>query len=132
MPRNLLYLDSSALVKLVVREPETTALRDLLRAWPERVSSVIARIEVERVGRRIGAGAIRRARSVLQRIAVVELDDDVARRAAALEPAELRTLDAIHLATALSLGQDLGVLCTYDARLANAAAAARLGVLAPA
>src|SRR6266511_2628442 len=62
---DLLDLDSSAIVNLVVPEPETKALRALLRSWPERVSSVVARIEVERVARRIGAGTIRRARTVL-------------------------------------------------------------------
>lgn len=128
----LLYLDSSALVKLVVPEPESRALRDALRSWSERVSSVVAEIEVERVARRIGGGAIRRGRSVLARLALVELDEDVVRSAAALEPPELRTLDAIHLATALSLGDDLGALCAYDTRLADAAAAAGVDVVVPA
>jgi predicted nucleic acid-binding protein len=54
----LLYLDSSAIVKLITPEPETKILRELLRSWPERVSSVLARIEVERVARRIGGGAV--------------------------------------------------------------------------
>jgi predicted nucleic acid-binding protein len=128
----LLYLDSSAIVKLVVPEPETKALRDFLRSWPERVSSVVARIEVERVARRIGGGAIRRARTVISRVALVELDDHVVRRAAALQPTELRTLDAIHLAAALSLGEDLGAICGYDSRLADAAASAGVEVVAPA
>ena len=132
MTGELLYLDSSAIVKLVVPEPETKALRDLLRFWPERVSSVIARIEVERMARRIGGGAIRRARSVLSRLALIEIDEAVVRTAAALQPAELRTLDAIHLATALSLGQDLGVLCAYDIRIGGASAAAGVEVVAPA
>src|SRR6266545_3674766 len=110
MAGQLLYLDSSAIVKLVMPEPETKALRELLRFWPERVSSVVARIEVERVARRIGGGAVRRARSVLSRIALVDLDQPVVRVAAALDPPDLRTLDAIHLATAISLGEDLGVL----------------------
>jgi uncharacterized protein len=127
----LLYLDSSALVKLVAPEPETKALRELLRSWPERVSSVVARIEVERVARRIGGGAVRRARTVLSRIALVELDDDVVEIAAALEPPTLRTLDAIHLGTALSLGNDLGAVCAYDARLTGAAAAQAIEVLVP-
>jgi hypothetical protein len=127
----LLYLDSSALVKLIVPELESRALRDALRSWPERVSSVVAEIEVERVARHIGGGAIRRARSVLARLALVELDQEVRRGAAALGPPELRTLDAIHLATALSLGQDLGALCACDARLVDAAAAARVDVVAP-
>ncbi len=127
----LLYLDSSAIVKLVVPEPETKALRELLWSWPESVSSVVARIEVERVARRIGGGAVRRGRTVLSRIALVDLDEDVVRLAAALDPAELRTLDAIHLATAISLGRDLGALCAYDVRLGGAAVAKTFEVLAP-
>src|SRR6266496_2698905 len=127
MAGKLLYLDSSAIVKLVVPEAETKALRELLRSWPERVSSVVARIEVERVARRIGGGAVRRARTVLSRIALVDLDEDVVRLAAALGPPELRTLDAIHLATAISLGRDLGALCAYDARLGSAAVAKKIG-----
>jgi len=127
----LLYLDSSAIVKLVTPEPETKALRELLRSWPERVSSVLARVEVERVARRIGGRAVRRARTALSRVALVELDDEVVQGAAVIEPTELRTLDAIHLATALSLGKDLGAMCAYDARLANAATATGAEVVAP-
>jgi predicted nucleic acid-binding protein len=127
----LLYLDSSALVKLVAAEPESRVLREALRSWPERVSSVVAGIEVERVARRIGGGAVRRGRSVLARIALVELDENV-RRAAALGPPELRTLNAIHLATALSLGKDLGAVCAYDTCLLDAAAATGVKVVAPA
>jgi uncharacterized protein len=117
----LLYLDSSAIVKLVVPEPETKALREFLESWPERVSSVVARIEVERGARRIGGGAIRRARTVMSRIALVELDEEVVRTAASLDPPTLRTLDAIHLATALSLRGALGVVSAYNGRLAAAA-----------
>lgn len=131
MAGGLLYVDSSALVKLVVPEPETKALRDFLRSWPERVASVVARIEVERVARRIGGGAIRRARTVLSRIALVDLDDEVVETAAALKPPTLRTLDAIHLGTALSLRSDLGAVCAYDARLAGAAAAEAIEVFSP-
>jgi len=127
----LLYLDSSALVKLVVSEPESRALREALRSWPERVSSVAAEIEVERVARRIGGGAIRRARSVLARLALVELSDEVRSSAAALRPPELRALDAVHLATALSLGKDLGALCAYESPLVDAAAAVGVNVVAP-
>jgi uncharacterized protein len=127
----LLYLDSSAIVKLVVPEPETQALRELLRSWPERVSSVVARIEVGRVARRIGGGAVRRARTVLSRIALVGLDEPVVRLAAALGPSELRLLHAIHLATAISLRRDLGALCAYDVRLGSAAVAKSIEVLTP-
>jgi predicted nucleic acid-binding protein len=118
-------------VKLVVPEAESAALRRSLRTWPERVSSVVARIEVERVARRIGGGAVRRARSVLGRLALVGVDPPVVAGAARAEPAELRTLDAIHLATALSLGTDLGALCAYDERLAEAAASGGIEVIAP-
>ena len=128
----LLYLDSSAIVKLVVPEPETKALRELLWSWPERVSSVVARIEVERVARRISGGAVRRARTVMSRLALVELDNDVVQVASALEPPTLRALDAIHLATAVSLGEDLGALCAYDFRLGAAATSMAIEVHAPA
>jgi predicted nucleic acid-binding protein len=127
----LLYLDSSAIVKLVVPEPETKALLSLLRSWPDRVSSVVAWIEVERAARRIGGGAIRRARTVLSRIALIDLDDEVAAGAAALQPPVLPTLDAIHLATALSLGGDLAVIAAYDDRLGKAAVAKGLKVYSP-
>ena len=132
MAGKLLYLDSSAIVKLVVPEPETKALRVLLRSWPERVSSVMARIEVERVARRIGGGAVRRARTVLSRIALIHLDEEVVRVGAAIDPPELRTLDAIHLATAVSMGRDLGAFCAYDVRLGGAAVSKDIEVLAPA
>ncbi len=131
MASRLLYLDSSAIVKLVVPEPETKAVRELMRSWPERVSSVVARIEVERVARQIGPGAVRRARTILSRIALVDLDEDVVQRAA-LDPVELRTLDAINLATAISLGGDLGAVCAYDVRLGSAAISKTIDVLAPA
>jgi uncharacterized protein len=128
----LLYLDSSAIVKLVVAEPETTVLRALLRSWPARVSSVVARIEVERAARRIGSGAVRRSRNVLSRLALVELDEEVVRAAAMWQPPELRTLDAIHLATALTLGDDLGALCAYDECLGDAATLSGIHVVVPA
>jgi predicted nucleic acid-binding protein len=127
----LLYLDSSAIVKLVVSEPESQSLREHLRSWPERVSSVIARVEVVRAARRVGLSAARRADAVVARLGLVELDDDVIQRASKLAPPELRTLDAIHLATALSLGDDLGALCAYDAQLASVAEKFGVKTLAP-
>lgn len=131
MLQGLLYLDSSAIVKLVVPEPETSALRDLLTAWPERVTSIVARIEVERVARRFGGGTIRRARTVLSRIGLVELDQEVVDAAVGLDPPALRTLDAIHLGTALTLGSDLGAFCAYDTGLSAAAQRQAMELLAP-
>ncbi len=130
---NLLYLDSSALVKLVVAEPETPALLEFLARWPHRVSSALARVEVARAVKRAGArpAARRRATRVLARVALVRIDDPVIAAAARVTPPELRTLDAIHLATARSL-DDLAGIVTYDARLGRAASSARLKVWSPA
>ncbi len=128
----LLYLDSSALVKLVVAEPETPALLEFLAGWPHRVSSALARVEVLRAVRRTGAGSAvhRRAARVLARIALIRVDDPVLAIAARLGPHELRTLDAIHLATARSL-DDIAGIVTYDERLGRAAARARMSVWSP-
>ena len=130
---SLLYLDSSALVKLVVAEPETPALLGFLARWPHRVSSALARVEVARAVKRAGArpAARRRATRVLARVALVRIDDPVIAAAARVTPPELRTLDAIHLATARSL-DDLAGIVTYDARLGRAASRARLKVWSPA
>jgi predicted nucleic acid-binding protein len=128
LSEGLLYLDSSALVKLVLPEAETGALLGALSDWPERISSTIAGVEVLRAVRRAGAGerVRERAERVISGIGLVRVDEAVLSGAARLEPAELRTLDAIHLATALSAGEDLGAMICYDDRLAQAAA--RLGV----
>jgi len=128
----LLYLDSSALVKLVVPEPETEALLKALADWPERVSSALARVEVLRAVGRSGVEAARgRAEAVLTRIGLLEIDGAILDRAAHLGPPELRSLDAIHLASALSLGEDLGGMAVYDVRLAQAAALSGATVLSP-
>jgi predicted nucleic acid-binding protein len=131
--KGLLYLDSSAVVKLIVREPETAALIAFAGGWPERVSSQLARVEVLRAMRRSGApaSARRRAEEILARIALIRIDDAVIAAASELDPADLRSLDAIHLATALSLGPDLGVFASYDRRLREAAGRARISAVAP-
>jgi uncharacterized protein len=130
---SLVYLDSSALVKLVVREPESVALMAFLRERPDRVSSALALAEVPRALRRarFGAAERRRAREVLARVALVDIDRRALAAAAAIEPPTVRTLDAIHLATALALREDLAALVTYDRRLAVAAERADLHVQAP-
>jgi uncharacterized protein len=129
----LLYLDSSAIIKLVVAEPESAALLGELGAWPETVSSALARLEVLRAIRRSASGesVSRRAHAVLERIGLVRIDDAILEKAASLEPPALRSLDAIHLATALSLGSDLGAIAAYDLRLARAARALGLRVVSP-
>ena len=131
---SLVYLDASALVKLVVAEPESNALIELLRDWPDRVSSALSLAEVPRALRhaRFGTAERHRARRLLARLALVDVDRRILAAAAALDPPELRTLDAIHLATALTVREDLAALVTYDRRLATAAERVDLEVLAPA
>jgi len=131
--RDHVYLDASALVKLVVFEPESAGLREVLKGHAARLSSGLAEVEVPRALRRAGYGAAeqRRAGELLARIALVDVDRAILRAAAAIAPSNLRSLDAIHLATALSLGQDLAGIITYDQRLAEAAISADLEVWAP-
>jgi predicted nucleic acid-binding protein len=133
MGGELLYLDSSALVKLVLPEAESEALLESLSAWPVRITSELARVEVVRATRRATAQpeAERRAWEVLTGLHLLKVDNDIFSAAARLEPRSLRSLDAIHLASALSLGADLGAIVIYDSNLAAAAEGHGLQVLAP-
>jgi predicted nucleic acid-binding protein len=123
----VLYLDSSAIVKLVLHEPETSVLIQTVRADPEIVSSGLAWTEVVLATRRAGRST-GRAERVLDGIALVPIDDGILREAATLG---LRTLDAIHLSTALSLRPDVGAMITYDVRQSRAASALGLEVAMP-
>jgi predicted nucleic acid-binding protein len=125
------YLDSSAIVKLVVREPESMALRAHLRRRRPLVSSALARTEVARAVLALGAGVMRRAQDVLDRIELVRVNDRVLLAAGTVLPPDIRSLDAIHLATASLLGRSLGELVTYDGRLSSAARANGLKVVSP-
>jgi len=129
----VVYLDSSAIIKLVAPEAETPGLLAYLAERPRLVSSALARVETHRAIRRAGGSRSdrRRAEEVLARIALVRIDESILQQAADLPPAALRTLDALHLATALSVGPDLAELVTYDRRLADAAVAAGLDVVTP-
>lgn len=120
-------------MKLVVPEPETGALLAALGGWPDRLSSELSRIEVHRALWRAGASRAVRARAdaVLSTLVLVHVDGPVLARAAALGLRFLRALDAIHLATALSLGDDPDAFLTYDARLARAALTQRLPLQHP-
>jgi uncharacterized protein len=115
------YLDSSAIVKLAVREPESHALRRYLRRRQPLVSSALARTEVLRALLPAGDAATSRGRAVLQRFDLVRVNDRILHAAGVLRPPELRSLDAIHLATAHELGNELGALVTYDERMVAAA-----------
>ena len=115
------YLDSSAIVKLAVREPESAALRRYLRRRRPLVSSALARAEVARALLPGGEEAVVRGRDVLTRLDLLRVNDRVLHVAGTLLPVELRSLDAIHLASAQLLGSDLASLVSYDDRLSEAA-----------
>lgn len=127
----MVYLDSSALVKLVVAEPESAALRRYLRDEPDRASCTLARVEVVRAVRGHGPAASIRARRVLQRLHLVPLDEELLDAAAALDPRVLRSLDAVHLAAAQLFGEALTAIVTYDRRMAAAAELLDVTVAAP-
>jgi predicted nucleic acid-binding protein len=134
MSGEFLYLDSSALVKLVLSEAESPVLQESLKAWPIRISSELAQVEVMRAVRRTTADSAveKRAEEVLAALHLMKIDSDVLGRAARLEPRTLRSLDAVHLASALSLGNDLGAIAVYDGALSAAASSCGLKVIAPA
>jgi predicted nucleic acid-binding protein len=129
---DLTYVDSSAIVKLVVAEPESKALRRELSRHKELVSSALARTEVGRALLPLGPEAIRRGEAVLRTVQLLRVNDRVLVEAGRMQPAELRSLDAIHLASARQLGATLKRVVTYDARMADAARALGLPVAAPA
>jgi hypothetical protein len=126
------YVDTSALAKLVVAERETTALRAwLLEPGRELVASDLVRTELMRAVRRVVPDRAVIARQVMESLTLVEITASVFEEAGRLDPPSLRSLDAIHLAVALDLGDDLEGLVTYDERMAEAAAANGLPVIAP-
>src|SRR6059058_123837 len=108
------YLDSSAIVKLAVEEPESAALRRYLRRKRPLVSSALTRTEVLRALLLEGDEGVARGRAVLARLDLLRVNDRVLNAAGVLMPADLRSLDAIHLATAQELGSDLARVVTYD------------------
>ncbi len=126
-------MDTSALVKLIVREPETPALRSWLAAEDrEPVSCDLTRTELMRTVRRAAPELAPNARRALDTVTLTQVTTAVFEQAGRLEPVTLRSLDAIHLAAALDLGDDLDGLVTYDGLLAQAARASGVEVIAPA
>lgn len=128
----MIYLDSAAIVKLVHAEAESQALRDWLdeRAETGWTSSVLAEVESARAVARYAPEAVVRLHPVLDQIDLVDLDAGIRILAQTVKPPTVRSLDAIHLATALRI-RPLASFVTYDKRLADAARAAGLSVDAP-
>src|SRR5262245_24503176 len=98
MAGEILYLDSSALVKLVLPEAESSALLESLSPWPVLVTSDLARVEVVRAARRatVDPAAEKRAEEVLAGLYLLKIDSDILSESARLEPRTLRSLDAVH------------------------------------
>src|SRR6478609_683762 len=115
------YLDSSAILKLVIADRETTPLRALLARRDTLVSSALSRTEIARALRDEDAIAAVQAKAVFQRIALIRLTDRILDSAGELSPADLPPLVALHLATALELGRDLDRLVTFDEQMSKGA-----------
>jgi len=124
------YLDASAIVKLVLDEPDSLGMLRWYHESERVVTSRVGVIETRRAASRRDGDPAQLA-AIIGQLGVFELDDDIDRRASAIGPQSLRTLDAIHLATALSI-PGLGSFVTYDDRLAEAARAVGLPVVRPA
>jgi uncharacterized protein len=126
------YIDASAFIKLFNEEPESKAMTQAIDEDGLIAASEILTVEAFRTAVRIGGEAPSEVPRLLRRVALHPLSRDVRERAHRIGRPALRTLDAIHLATALSLGDEVGAIFTYDKRLAEASADAGLRVLSPA
>ncbi len=130
---DLVYLDSSAFVRLCVPDPGALALQRFLAPRPRRVSALLLRTEALRAAARAGLSPPRMAlvRALLDGISLIALDQALSDEAGILRPPELPSLDALHLATARSLGPRLSAFVTYDDHLASAARWYGLPVTSP-
>jgi predicted nucleic acid-binding protein len=134
----ILYVDTSALLKLLVREVESTAIeRELLR-WPSLATSVVTEVELPRAvarAREDRPDAVIDGSLVLQGViasaAIIELNEDIVAAARNIAPVHVGALDAIHIASALSLDWELGGVATYDNRMSEALIRAGANVVAP-
>jgi predicted nucleic acid-binding protein len=131
MSAEVWYVDTSAVVKTVVAERESRALLRWLARAGELVACELVRVEAVRAVRASDPAAVPRARQAVATLTLIRLDDALYDAAADLEPVSLRSLDAVHLAAARSVGSDLAGVVTYDRRMAEAAAALELRVEAP-
>jgi uncharacterized protein len=129
-----LYCDASALAKLVIDEPESDALTAFIQGENpfgttiDMVSSVISQVEVARAAKRLGPAVHEKVASVLAAVTVISVRHGIVQISSHLPPENLRTLDAIHVASALSSAHDM---ISYDHRLNSAAALAGVKVYSP-
>ncbi len=127
------YVETSALTKLVVEEAETPAMRRFLAplAPTDLVTSALSRTELLRAARRRDLGEERKAREVLSGLSEITITQGLLDAAGTLTPAALRSVDAIHLATAMEIETELTAVVAYDARLLDGAGRAGLPVHTP-
>lgn len=138
-PRSgILYVDTSVLVKLLVREAESEAVEVELLRWGRLATSVVKEVELPRSvarAREERPDAVIDGSVVLQGVlasaAIVPLDADIVAKARDVSPVHVSTLDAIHIASALSLGDELAAVATYDHRMQDALAKLKIEVVAP-
>lgn len=131
MSADIAYVDSSAFVKLVVTEPETAALRRDLSSWTRLTSSLLLVGEVMRAVLRTAPTSMQVASGLLASVDLVGITRARVQQAGLLQPPQLRTLDALHLVSALAVGSRLGAFVTYDQRMAAAAQWHGLPVVTP-
>ena len=116
------YVDTSGLAKAIHKEPESDAFNEGLLEHDSQVyCSDLVRVELMRVAGKLGENARLQARSIISAISLIAISPAICDAAGLLEPSNVRSLDAIHLATALVLGDGLEGLLTYDERMSNAA-----------
>lgn len=132
MSDRYVYLDTSAFMKLITPEAETEALQRYLQSRALRVSSGLLRTEALRAAMRVSQEHVAKVRRQLRKVALIDVTRELLEHAGTLRPPDLRSLDAIHVAAALSIGDDLGELVTYDARMVTAAQAQGMATASPA
>lgn len=126
------YIDASALVKLFKPERETNAFRAALGDWPVQVASELIRVEAVCTARRLGGeDVLQRAEAALELINLIPVSPEIIELATGAHTPPLRAMDAIHLATALTMRDDLGAIFVYDNDLHAATLAHQLNALAP-
>lgn len=128
---SLVYIDTSALGRSLLEEPDKPAIERELKTFASRISSTLLRIELRRLGLR--RDMLDRVDLLLDRISLIPLDEQILAAAETLTPSTVATLDAIHLATAVRLAEagELNALMTYDKQLADGARAHGITVLSP-
>jgi predicted nucleic acid-binding protein len=129
----MIYLDSSALLKLLFEESESAALASWIaeRVDTPVVCSELAKVEVVRATRRLDAAAVPAARTLVSQLDLIPLNGGLIEEAADAGDPLLRTLDAIHLASALSIRDELTAFVAYDSRLITAARDAGIETISP-